>query len=398
MYKDNYKELLENFNNLLRKNNLIFDEVPIEWNWYQIEDSDHESIKRKKKLMSGVKNQYLCGCCWAISCATAISDAFVISEIVDWSPDLSYTYALAKYSQNKCIGGNSYQLLEDIMKGEGITSESCVDSKWCLNDKICSLTTEDFLYNSSNNKKIKEVNKIINLEKDDNDDITKIRNYISNLIPSEGCYDGEKLHYVYNIDSVYNISIENSYTIDFIHDLIKKHILLRGPVIGVFPVPYDFLDGKFSMDEKNNGIFLENIDKNQILGTHSVVVVGWGKKGKIPYWICKNSWGKEWGDKGFFKIAMYPYNKIAQFTKKINIIANGIYIKEIGGVSGFKVSQFPSLKKIQAIRPLLKNQNDKDEQEEITLLDSSKNSFLIFVIIIIFFIFFIVFKPTSNVL
>jgi len=35
---------------------------------------------------------------------------------------------------------------------------------------------------------------------------------------------------------------------------------------------------------------------------HAVEIVGFGQKGKTPYWIGKNSWGTAWGEDGFFKI------------------------------------------------------------------------------------------------
>lgn len=46
---------------------------------------------------------------------------------------------------------------------------------------------------------------------------------------------------------------------------------------------------------------------------HAVVVVGYGSGAPDPtdpagertldYWLVKNSWGEEWGEKGFFKLA-----------------------------------------------------------------------------------------------
>lgn len=39
----------------------------------------------------------------------------------------------------------------------------------------------------------------------------------------------------------------------------------------------------------------------------------------VPYWITRNSWSAGWGQSGFFHMAMYPFNKVAQFDKYVLI-------------------------------------------------------------------------------
>merc|ERR1712054_252617 len=41
----------------------------------------------------------------------------------------------------------------------------------------------------------------------------------------------------------------------------------------------------------------------KVRGDHAIKVVGWGKENGQDYWLAQNSWGADWGEKGFFKIA-----------------------------------------------------------------------------------------------
>jgi C1A family cysteine protease len=37
---------------------------------------------------------------------------------------------------------------------------------------------------------------------------------------------------------------------------------------------------------------------------HEINIVGYGNENGINYWICRNSWGQNWGENGYFRIAM----------------------------------------------------------------------------------------------
>jgi hypothetical protein len=77
---------------------------------------------------------------------------------------------------------------------------------------------------------------------------------------------------------------------------IRDNIYKWGPVSSAFKIYADF----YSFDAKND-IYRWN-GKGDQLGGHAIVIVGWGEKNGVKYWIIKNSWSTNWGDGGYFKI------------------------------------------------------------------------------------------------
>ena len=73
---------------------------------------------------------------------------------------------------------------------------------------------------------------------------------------------------------------------------IKEWITSKGPVSACFIVYDDFYN-------YSSGIY-KHVTGSE-LGGHCVTIVGYNDD--QGYWICKNSWGTDWGEQGFFRIA-----------------------------------------------------------------------------------------------
>lgn len=42
--------------------------------------------------------------------------------------------------------------------------------------------------------------------------------------------------------------------------------------------------------------------EGEVLGGHAIRILGWGEQNGTPYWLVANSWNRDWGDHGTFKI------------------------------------------------------------------------------------------------
>ena len=92
----------------------------------------------------------------------------------------------------------------------------------------------------------------------------------------------------------------DSFCVLFGEDDIKKEIMKNGPVIGVMQIYSDFLT-------YNKGVYVKGDDIPGFSGYHTVKVIGWGidSEGEAnKYWIVENTWGSDWGENGYARIAI----------------------------------------------------------------------------------------------
>lgn len=341
-------------------------ELPENFSWGRHDSDDSTQITNKKKHISTPGNQLLCGSCWAYSTSRVISDNFVTNGLTKVNPKLSATYCLSCYSQGRCNGGNPAVLLTDIEEG-GIKSDRCLDYSWCQDDQNCSGDPLKHFHVTAD---------------------------INDLIPPCECERRRKdVNYPsFYIQNPSTVTINNGYT-DTV-DILKKHIYLQGPIIGTFIVLKNFINPIHT--QLNGGVYLENHDYQQdgtvqfiddpdyslmFEGGHSVSVMGWGvaknilvdnngTRKDVPYWHVRNSWDTTWGDNGYFKMAMYPFNKIA-CIEKITTLETPQGMVQLGGAMIFDTEKAPN-----GIEEILYKDKDDEHHE-----DDKKNHNMLFIIL-----------------
>ena len=76
------------------------------------------------------------------------------------------------------------------------------------------------------------------------------------------------------------------------------------------------------------GIYTKNDVSGSYQGNHFIKFIGYGTSGGVDYWLCANSWGTSFGDKGYFKmqkgidlcgIETYVYEGFAEGQKQRSV-------------------------------------------------------------------------------
>lgn len=299
--------------------------LPKSFSWNNSSDAKSRGLPGNIILSPG--NQLQCGSCWAWAVSTSLSDRMAIKQ--GSNPGLGPSYLLScsvtgscdKDNLAGCNGGRIDKALQAFIKPIGGVKTKCWDYSWCDH---CSGDgdTDNTLIPSFPANQDKCVS-----EPSSRPGLFKVKDGTVQTLP--GIVE-DKVDYT----------------------AIKESIFSNGPIPTGYIVFQDFFMGTADksqggdnwaptkgvyvhLDTDNTGVTPEgdsspykygsSSDMNTQAGAHAVVIVGWGEaeipnivpkawakknpgspvppKITIPYWVVRNSWGTNWCEKGFFRIA-----------------------------------------------------------------------------------------------
>ena len=230
-----------------------------------------------------------CSDSWAIVATDILADRYTIATVGQINLFLSSSEVVS------CIGIPPHEKIDGIDSAIGLDYkdacqgysiydaweymyESGVSETNCFSDKKLAKLDFPLPYNISYPEKIKvygnncsnvEGNQLFCLTTKDNKPIAR-RTFFAN--------------------SIFNVTGK---TLKETIINIKYELLRFGPVAGGFIIYENFID------EYDGKTVYEKV-KGKPLGGHYVSIIGWDKDN----WICRNSWGTQWGKLGFFYMKM----------------------------------------------------------------------------------------------
>jgi len=259
--------------------------LPAEFNWY---------LTGGRLIEPGNRNQYSCGCCWAMAIASVVGDRFAIKHKCE-NPILSAAWLImcentdVKSNQQCACGGNPLKIAQTLVSNEGgIPLKSCFDfDKLICKDKDNCNAPRCPIQGTHQQLVVK----------------IKLERHYSLLDFLTRCDSSNVAHCLNEVGTINTI----------------KGAIMRGPVLASFFVSGDwesYMETCFigqSSPPTTVYIPAAKIDPLTHKKAHSVVLVGWGtvteqeekeagdasqRKG-LRYWVVRNSWGYP----GFFRFA-----------------------------------------------------------------------------------------------
>ncbi|CAH0775742.1 unnamed protein product [Bemisia tabaci] len=215
--------------------------------------------------LNTIRQQSDCGSCWAVSSAGALSDRLCIASGGKINVHISAENLVTCCGAcgDGCDGGDPMATWEHFMKNGEITGGDYGSGIGC---KPYSIAPE-------------EGTETVDIDAEETPPCVEECTNPNYKIPYK-----EAPRY----------KTRNTYILpDTNLTIAQLDIMLNGPIVPSFMVYSDFM-------LYSSGVYRHTKGLN--MGGHAVKLIGWGREKGVDYWLAANSWGRDWGIKGFFKI------------------------------------------------------------------------------------------------
>jgi len=259
-----------------------------------------DGLKIWGDLLAPVMNQGQCGSCWSFAAVGALGDRFNINSQGLYKVVLSPTkLILCDWSGKELLKDLSKEEKE-LINANSLNSEGCFGNTlyeaWRYLYIIGTNTIECLPYDNIG----KQQKKLTNLSQFDK---------ISSLPLCDSLIGEDQdmcADYFLDIDGTVHGTPSRAFRAFHIQRVpctkkdggternLRQNIWLWGSASSGFRLYLDFYKYK-------GGVYWWD-GKGEPLTGHAVVITGFGEENGIKYWQCRNSWGKDFGHEGYFKI------------------------------------------------------------------------------------------------
>jgi cathepsin B len=233
------------------------------------------------KVIGDIRDQSMCGCCWAFGAVSAASDRLCIASNAKAMVPLSAEDVCFCASDDGCQGGD-IESPWDYMGSAGAVSGGQFQGSGPFGKGLCSdFSLPHCHHHGPQGKDPYPAEGSAGCPQQTSaqcpskcDDAAADKGPRSNFTADKWSFEG-------GTQSAHG------------EDGIMQAIVAGGPVETAFDVYSDF-------ENYVSGIY-HNV-KGEPVGGHAVRIVGWGVDGGVKYWKVANSWNPFWGEKGYFRI------------------------------------------------------------------------------------------------
>lgn len=251
-----------------------------------------------------VKNQGSCGSCYAVAAATMLSSRFKINNV---DVDLSAQDALSCADTNQGCEGGYPILVAKYSKDFGLLAEQ--DAPYRAKSDACDKVDSSFIQAASASSTVvrthgnrRAQSLLSTLSTASQAQTQDARRLLTNT-PTSTRYHAKGARYV---GGYYGGCGEVS----------MMEELQDGPIVVAFDAPNSLFHYKHGIYTGSDPPSESSGDDNKIKNpwektNHAVICVGYGVDNEkidsetnagMKYWIIKNTWGKDWGEDGYFRI------------------------------------------------------------------------------------------------